>query len=96
MPQLSLYITQEQFQRIKREARAEKMPHSKWVVSQVMNRLEPRYPDGWADLFGSITDNSFSRPDQPNLEIQTKYPIPTLRLEPCWKNPAIPSTPTIF
>jgi len=68
MPQLSLYITQEQFQKIKREARAEKMSLSKWVVSQVMNRLEPRYPDGWEDLFGSVTDSSFTRPDQPNLE----------------------------
>lgn len=68
MPQLSLYVTQEQFQKIEREAHAEKMSLSKWVVSQLMNRIEPRYPEGWAELFGSVSDTSFERPVQPTLE----------------------------
>ncbi|MBR4825081.1 MAG: hypothetical protein IKZ86_09790 [Spirochaetaceae bacterium] len=70
MPQLSLYVTEEQLQKIEREAHADKMSLSKWVVSQIMNRIEPRYPDGWADLFGSVSDSSFSRPEQPVLEIR--------------------------
>ena len=68
MPHLSLYVTQEQFQKIEREAHAEKMSLSKWVVSQLMNRIEPRYPEGWAELFGSVSDTSFERPVQPTLE----------------------------
>ena len=68
MPQLSLYVTQEQFQKIEREAHAEKMSLSKWVISQIMNKIEPRYPDDWADLFGSVSDESFKRPEQPILE----------------------------
>ncbi|WP_022933004.1 hypothetical protein [Treponema bryantii] len=68
MPQLSLYVTQEQFQKIEREAHAEKMSLSKWVVSQLMNRIEPRYPEDWAELFGSVSDTSFERPVQPTLE----------------------------
>lgn len=68
MPQLSLYVTQEQFQKIESEAHADKMSLSKWVVSQIMNRIESRYPEGWADLFGSVHDNSFARPEQPVLE----------------------------
>ena len=68
MPQLSLYVTQDQFQKIEREAHAEKMSLSKWVISQIMNKIEPRYPDDWADLFGSISDESFKRPEQPILE----------------------------
>ena len=68
MLQLSLYVTQDQFQKIEREAHADKMSLSKWVVSQIMNKIEPRYPEGWADLFGSISDPSFSRPEQPVLE----------------------------
>ena len=68
MPQLSLYVTEEPLQKIEREAHADKMSLSKWVVSQIMNRIEPRYPDGWADLFGSVSDDSFSRPEQPVLE----------------------------
>ena len=68
MPQLSLYVTQEQFLKIENEAHAEKMSLSKWVVSKIMEKIEPRYPDGWADLFGSVSDSSFTRPDQPKLE----------------------------
>lgn len=68
MPQLSLYVTQEQFQKIESEAHADKMSLSKWAVSQIMNRIEPHYPEGWADLFGSVHDSSFARPEQPVLE----------------------------
>ena len=68
MPQLSLYVTHDQFQKIEREAHAEKMSLSKWVISQIMNKIEPRYPDDWADLFGSVSDESFKRPEQPILE----------------------------
>lgn len=73
MPQLSLYVTQEQFQKIEYETHTEKMSLSKWAVSQLMNRIEPRYPDGWADLFGSVSDNSFARPEQPILETRESF-----------------------
>lgn len=68
MPQLSLYLTQEQLVRLEDEARKDGVSLSKWVVTQIINRIEPRYPEGWADLFGSVTDNSFERPDQPRTE----------------------------
>ena len=45
MPQLSLYVTNDQFQKIEREAHAEKMSLSKWVVSQIMNKIEHLYPE---------------------------------------------------
>ena len=73
MPQLSLYVTQDQLKKIEKEARAEKMSLSKWVVSQIMNKIEPRYPEGWVDLFGSVSDESFKRPEQPILE--TREPL---------------------
>ena len=68
MPQLSLYLTQEQLAKVENEAHADKMSLSKWVVTQIINRIEPRYPDVWADLFGSVHDASFFRPEQPQLE----------------------------
>ena len=68
MPQLSLYVTQEQFLKIENEAHAEKMSLSKWAVSKIMEKIEPHYPDSWADLFGSVSDSSFSRPAQPKLD----------------------------
>lgn len=68
MPQLSLYLTQEQLLKLENEAKEDGMSLSKWVVSQIINRIEPRYPEGWADLFGSVLDNTFTRPDQPQVE----------------------------
>ena len=73
MPQLSLYVTQEQLLKIENEAHAENMSLSKWVVSKIMERIEPHYPEGWADLFGSVTDPSFTRPDQPKLETRVAF-----------------------
>ena len=45
----------------------------KWLLSQIMKKKEPSYPDGWADLFGSVSDSSFKRPEQPRLE--TREPL---------------------
>ena len=72
MPQLSLYVTHEQLKKIENEARAHKMPLSKWLVSKIMEKAEPRAPDEWENLFGSISDPSFCRPEQPKLETRNK------------------------
>ena len=73
MPQLSLYVTQDQLLKIESEAHAENMSLSKWVVSKIMERIEPHYPECWADLFGSVADPSFTRPDQPKLETRVAF-----------------------
>lgn len=73
MPQLSLYLTQDQLSKIENEAHAEKMSLSKWAISKLMKEIEPRYPDGWADLFGSVSDETFCRPEQPGLETRDKF-----------------------
>ena len=73
MPQLSLYVTQDQLLKIESEAHAENMSLSKWVVSKIMERIEPRYPESWANLFGSVSDSSFARPDQPKLETREAF-----------------------
>ena len=73
MPQLSLYVTQEQLFKIENEAHAEKMSLSRWAVSKIMERIEPHYPEGWADLFGSVSDSSFTGPDQPKLEVREAF-----------------------
>ena len=73
MPQLSLYVTQEQLLKIENEAHAKKMSLSKWAVSKIMEKIEPHYPEGWADLFGSVSDSSFTGPDQPKLEVREVF-----------------------
>ena len=37
MPQLSLYLTQEQLLKLENEAKEDGMSLSKWVVSQIIN-----------------------------------------------------------
>ncbi|QSH98261.1 hypothetical protein DWB79_10990 [Treponema medium] len=49
------------------------MSLSKWGVSKTMEKIEPHYPEGWADLFGSVADPSFTRPDQPKLETRVAF-----------------------
>lgn len=73
MPQLSLYVTQEQLLKIENEAHAENMSLSKWSVNKIMERIEPHYPEGWADLFGSVAAPSFTRSDQPKLETRVAF-----------------------
>lgn len=73
MPQLSLYVTNEQLSKIENEAHAEKLSLSKWVVNKIMERIEPCYPEGWADLFGSVSDLTFCRPEQPSLETRESF-----------------------
>ncbi len=73
MPQISLYVTSDQLLKIEREAHAEKLSLSKWVTSRIMEKLEPHYPDSWANLFGSLSDSSLSRPEQPKLEEREEF-----------------------
>ncbi|QSI04619.1 hypothetical protein [Treponema pedis] len=54
MPQLSLYLTQEQISKVEHEARADRMSLSKWVVTQIINKIEPRYPEGWAGTCSAL------------------------------------------
>lgn len=68
MPQLSLYLTQEQLSRVTEQARAENLSLSKWVVTRILSTIEPTYPENWKLLFGSLKDSSFERPSQPKQE----------------------------
>jgi len=38
-----------------------------------MEKIEPHYPEGWADLFGSVSDSLFTGPDQPKLEVREAF-----------------------
>ncbi len=65
LPQLSLYLTEEQYAKLKNEAHAENISLSKWVTTRLLDTVEPRYPAGWSTLFGSVSDDTFIRPEQP-------------------------------
>lgn len=64
MPQISLYIDEATLKKIERAARKKRVSISKWVADQLRARLDAVYPPQFADLFGSIRDESFTRTDQ--------------------------------
>jgi hypothetical protein len=64
MPQISLYIDETTLKKVEQEARREHLSISKWVFEQIKNKIEPRYPADFENLFGSINDEDFVRQDQ--------------------------------
>ncbi len=59
MPQISLYIDKDTLARIEKAAAKEKISISKWVGNNIKKAIKEDYPEGYFDLFGSITDKSF-------------------------------------
>ncbi len=64
MPQISLYIDEETLKKVETAAARQKLSISKWVAEQIRSRIEPVYPVGYEQLFGSVTDQTFVRPGQ--------------------------------
>lgn len=64
MPQISLYIDEPTLKKVEDAASREHISISKWVADQLRSRLDPSYPAGYDELFGSVTDSSFARPKE--------------------------------
>ena len=64
MPQLSLYIDKDTLNKIEKAAKNEKKSISKWVCNRLRQSLINTWPDDFFQLFGSIKDDSFKRPEQ--------------------------------
>ena len=67
MPQISLYIDESTLKRLEKAARLQRLSISKWVAQQIRTSLDNSYPADFAGLFGSITDETFVRPAQPEF-----------------------------
>ena len=63
MPQISLYIDEITLNKVEDAANRQHISISKWVAEQIRTRLDPVYPIHYEDLFGSISDDSFNRPN---------------------------------
>ncbi|HRZ29003.1 MAG TPA: toxin-antitoxin system, antitoxin component [Spirochaetota bacterium] len=59
MPQISLYIDKETLSKVEKAASREKMSISRWVGRKIKKAIQEDYPQGYFDLFGSISDKSF-------------------------------------
>ncbi len=59
MPQLSIYLDAETIKKIEKAAEIEDMSISTWVNARLSEHLENNWPDNYANLYGSIKDDSF-------------------------------------
>lgn len=64
MPQISLYIDEATLRKVESAASRQHVSISKWVAEQIRSKIEPVYPKGFEDLFGSFSDETFERPNQ--------------------------------
>ena len=63
MSQLSLYLDEDTLKRIEAGAKLNEVSVSRFVSSVMKEYFAKSWPEGFQDLFGSITDESFVRPD---------------------------------
>ena len=62
MPQLSLYLNDRTYAKVRKAAEAEAMSVSKWVAEKLNDAMAEDWPDGFDLLFGCISDDSFQAP----------------------------------
>ena len=62
MPQVSLYLNEKTYAKVRRAAEAESLSVSKWVSEKLDRAIAASWPDGFDELFGSIADESFKAP----------------------------------
>jgi len=63
MPQLSLYLDEKTLKRVQQAAKISRVSVSKWVANQLRSQLKNDWPDQYFELFGSIADPTFDRPE---------------------------------
>ena len=65
MAQLTIYLDDEAHRLVQEAAQNEGTSLSKWARQRLVKAAEPeKWPDGFFDLFGSITNDSFVEPDE--------------------------------
>lgn len=64
MAQISLYVDEALLKKIEHAAARENKSLSKWVTDQIKSKIDPVYPMDYENLFGSVADSSFARPEE--------------------------------
>lgn len=62
MPQVSLYLNDTVYAKVRKAAQIEGESISKWVSKTVERSLARNWPDDFETLFGSIADDEFTAP----------------------------------
>ncbi len=72
MPQLSLYIDDNTLRKIETIAKINETSISKLVSGILKDYFSKSWPEGFKNLFGSISDDTFVVPDEVNLNLDVK------------------------
>lgn len=75
MAQVSLYVDDATLQKIKISAQKQNLTLSKWVLAVIKKNISPSYPPEFENLFGSISDETFKRPEQADFSADSKREV---------------------
>ena len=67
MPQLSLYFDEPTLKLVGQAAKLSNTSISRWVKKAVIESLNTEWPEGYFNLCGSIKDDSFDIPAEPEM-----------------------------
>ena len=76
MPQISVSIDEKTFWKLEIAAQRQSASISRQVVEQTKAKVDPVYPANFADLFGSIDDETFTAP----LEFSQRFDAKRIHL----------------
>ncbi len=68
MPQLSLYLNKKMMKQLEEGAAMSNLSISKYVSLSLNNYFDSSWPVGYSELFGSIKDPTFEKPDTLNFQ----------------------------
>ncbi len=71
MPQLSLYIDEKTLHKLENAAKIERLSISRYAVKKLTEVLNASWPEHYEELFGSITDETFTAPRKDSFESDT-------------------------
>ena len=72
MPQISLYIDEKTLKKVEHAAHRQHVSISRWVADQIRAKVDPVYPVDYESLFGSISDTTFVRPEEPSHALDSR------------------------
>ena len=56
MPNITIYLAADVERKVRKAAKANKQPVSRWISDQLINKLETGWPQKFLDLAGAIPD----------------------------------------
>lgn len=71
MGQVSIYLDDDMLDKIKKASEMSDVSVSKWIRTHLNESLKNQYPEGYFELYGSLAEADFQRPEQVPFEEDT-------------------------